>query len=183
LSADGVLINATLSNIDGRKHFKIDSTFNDSAKVEAFARYLEAGADLKVTSRFRYFEKLAQLAELKSVYLLLTAKFGYTLAFSKAGNFVRYLINDQGLDQVPLRYFEPSKGSEFTGIAFDKSSKTFYMNISGRYVSIIWDFEEMKKFRRDAKPNERVTFAGPLFPFPTSFEAVLDHKSDSKMIE
>ena len=177
LSVGGFRVNASLSYPNGKRHFSIQNNFNDPTEILNFKeamRQFQAGSKLNVTSKFRYNMHMAKLADLKSCFLILVAKLGYTFAFSPTGDVLRRLILEASATDIPLHYFYPKSSSFFNGILADRENRCFVVSLSDRYAVINWqtDFLAATPERVDAGKN--VKYSGVVLDAPKSFEAICD---------
>lgn len=184
---DGTELNARVSRDQSGLKFRIPQTVNNPQKIlqseekSKELMSLNGGLTFRVRSEFRFSGRSAKISHLRSAFLVATAKFGYTFAFSKSLEDVRRQIlqPDKEIFSIPcVHIYENSLGrllvsQELNALLIAIEDRILALPLPGTSTST-WSKTRSKislgkKFNIQAKP----------FPWPTRFEALLDHSRTS----
>lgn len=176
IEAGGTSVNASLTRSHSAGEFDISAKHNDPDSVATFRenlRNLQKGEKLTVKYDSKFIPRLARIAELKSAFLIVSAKFGYTFA-----------LNDE-LQAARAQLLEPqSDHHEHAVIAcpaipvnkilVSEPEGLVFVNLNGRVHALPWISRAYENFDLHRKKGFKLSLSGKLFEFPMSFEAILD---------
>lgn len=184
IEAGGHSIRADLTNLPGLTELRAVPGGNDPKTVEAFSRVLTGGntdgMKINLSIHARADNRRADLSLLRAAYLALTAKFGYTYAFHVVLDIVREQINNP--DRIILKHWMAAddRAVDEPIIGFCAEEGLAVMSWRKRLINLPWVCREGLNYvrRMDEAANNAAQMNIKLrsYEWPTSFEALLDHR-------
>lgn len=168
------MVNANLVRKDEKARLQITGKHNDPSKVEELKRYLlnpDGVKTITISSKSRLKRREVKIAYLRSAFLILAARFGYTVALCDNFEYLRPIFIRKTDGDVPLFYVDLPETMHNSILIEEKLGRAF-LNIAGQGVIVPWPSRSLDGFGERAV-NEKAT--GFIFDFPTSFCADLDH--------
>lgn len=183
--AGGRKINVLVSNDSGTTNIKILDKNNDPEVVRYLQEYMKnladsgnaVGTQFKITAKARYHKRFSEISDLRSAFLVCSARFGYSYSFSKA--LVR--VRDQILspDKVILGkwYVNIKAQSELPTLAVAEKEGIVIVRIAERSLILPWVGTNYTVFEStsaaiDDKSN--LTVRAVTVDWPEAFVAALD---------
>lgn len=173
LEAGGTELNANLVKEGTKIRFQI-SEKNNHRSVEAFQKSMlgaSEGYQLQIRSGKAYSKNNVKLSDLKAAYLVMVARFGYTLGFDQRMRTIRKTLK-QGSDASNLVAYLDSNQSLDGQIIVAEKQGVFALHVQDRFVVVPWPSRPINDFPAS---GETLQLNGNLFQFPTGFHADLDH--------
>ncbi|WP_406645795.1 hypothetical protein QEZ52_17670 [Aliisedimentitalea scapharcae] len=168
----GLSLNANLSRRNGITHFDI-SDKNNLSHLEVSKDTLsefQDGDTLSISPPKGYQKENIEKADLKSAFLAVAAKFGYSIAFDSRMIPLRKAIIGRADHKDLIHYMDfPPEISD--KILVDEEAGVAAMKIEDRGVVIPWPSHPLSNFR---KRGDWLEIRGALVEFPTGFEALVD---------
>lgn len=183
---DGTELNAKVSRDEAGFKFRIPHTINDPKKLLTSAErskvltslHRNGGLKLGVRSKVSFSNHAASISHLRSAFLVATAKFGYTFAFSKSLEDVRQQIIQPDKEILSIPFARVRECSSEFHLAVSRELNAALIAIEDRVLVLPWCFTSEAKWNEThSKLTAGVTFniQAISIPWPTSFEAILDH--------
>lgn len=177
LEAAGIKVNAHLVSEGNKKLFTMSPRHNHWKVMSAFQEHISKfgpGDQFNVTFSQRYSNRKARIADMKSAFLAVTAKFGFSFALNDELKSVRAQLLD-----VERNHFEPvtvaCREMPRNKILLDERQGLVFIRFD-RHVHVLpWVNHGSDNFEGHRARQFRSTASGKLFELPKSFEAALDH--------
>lgn len=176
LSIDDVRVNATLSKKDTTTNLGIDRRHNDPRIVEKFHNKLASAADgLKINLKYRsdYIARRASISDLKSCFIVLTAKFGYSYALHDTLSKIRDQLRQPDKD-IHSHVYTKNEGLPENSIFVSEKYGVAIVRLLGNAHIMPWISHDYEHFQLHKASGLKFTAPGAVFPFPKNFEAILD---------
>ncbi len=171
LSIDGRSVNAHLESEGNHLHFCVDIRHNGVKRISAFrsAALEQDSASFKVSHSSKFSRRKAQLAYLKSAYLLAFAKFGYSYALGDNTTLLRSQLRLSDKVYYPLRFVDAQ--DDDPGIYLAKDQSFMLVCLLGRTIVLpgIDGSEQRPDF-----PPVGISMRYSFFDLPKRFEAMID---------
>lgn len=175
LQIGDVTVRAWFSREGKTNNLKI-TTNNDPRELERCKNELERlseGSSIQFTSGYEFNKKNILRADLKACFLILTAKFGYTYAFSPASMPIRQAIFGHCPPDELIRYLhETDELGQL--ICIDDTLRCAAIPISDRLVLVPFFSSH---FRFEIESTDRMKLSGKTYAMPLQFEAEVDRRS------
>lgn len=172
IEVGGVTLNADLFRDGGRTHLSV-SEKNSPRAIESFKQAMDRfgkGSELKIHTGYSYLRANVLRSDLKSAFLLLVAKFGYSIGFSERIVPIRKAILCQSEPKTLLRYLETSEARE-NSIIVDEQEGLVAITDRAKTVLLPWPSRPLEHF---LNLDDKINLRGSVFDFPKTFEAKLD---------
>ncbi len=178
LKIGDLALNANLSRRNGTTHFEI-TDHNDPASLksslESFKSFAE-GSELQVSSSKSYSKYNIEKADLKSAFLVMVAKFGYTIGFDQRMVPIRQAIICE-TDHTDLIHYIDLDSPANDKIFLDEKLGVAALKVEDRGVVIPWPSHPLSNFQ---KRGNFIKMQAKLFPLPRTFESLIDfHQANS----
>lgn len=135
----------------------------------------EKGSKFQLTTGKSYIPNKAALADQKTAFLLIGAKFGYTYFLRKRVNLVREQIYS-GLktgDDTILQYIK-TDAKLGNNIAIDERAGIAFLELNSRIVGMPWISHPESNFKSRLQDAAQQELKTKLIAWPEKFEAILD---------
>lgn len=183
---DGVEFNARMSRDEDGFRFRIPHTINNPKKLSQSAEsskvltsiHRKGGLKLGIRRQFRFSNRIADISDLRSAFLIATAKFGYTYAFSKSLNKVRQQILEPDQEVLHVAIARIRSSSSKFSIALSKDFGSVLIEVGDHVLVLPWcstNAEKWLQFSKKLAAGENFNINAVSVPWPTRFQAVLDH--------
>ncbi len=178
----GNVINANLNRNDNHTTFLISEHNNPKAvnQLRHSLKNMGEGDEVKVHSTKAFIKNNIRKSDLKTLFLTMAAKFGYTIAFNQRLDIVREILAEKETNlRIPLLYLDTNTQLN-DKIIIDEKAGIFGMQIDDRLAFCPWPSHPIKRFTNHIKRNNlniEFTIKGSAFDMPESFEALLDTKA------
>lgn len=175
LGAGGINVQAEMNVQDGTVNLEIGERNNPQnlQEIEAFFIAMTKGDSITLTSSHRYKPNNILRSMLKTAFLLLTAKFGYTFAFEpRMTQIRRHLLLDQE-EEIPILTIEKAENLPDGHLIVCEDEGVAGVPFKQEILIVPWPSLPYTNFSKFSaiKPE---SLKGSLFPLPTEFEAMLD---------
>ena len=183
LCVDNTTINVGISKDDAGFNIKVKKRHNDPANIEYVfesLRSMEAGASVTISQHRGYVRSKASLADLKTAFLLVTAKFGYSFAFSSKLHHIRGAIHKARHEEVEAYCLSDPIDQE--KIYVEEYNGIVIVPTMGRSVVLPWPTISESQLARF--PNFIIGQHLNLraFDLPKSFEGIVDRLGKHKLM-
>ena len=177
LDANGASINASFQKDDIGISFDISAKHNDPKKIQAFRFALasEVGdLSLKLSHKSEYVARRASISDLKSCFVLLTAKFGYSYGLHDSLAQIRKQLV-QPTDSVHAHVYTKAESLPENSILVSENHGLVLLKFLGMVHVLPWISHSYEHFQSFGKTKFKFSMSGEMFDFPKNFEAVLDN--------
>jgi hypothetical protein len=178
IETGGVRANVRLRKESGRISLKVLNQHNDSralSNLKDVFQNFKKGSSYRLTAETSFNLRLASFADLKSAYLICTAKFGYSYALNEQLAPIRVQLSNLHEEIFQVRYLngcDLPASVLFLSEAFDFLA----LMIEDRVVAMPWPTVPFEQFAQSVDVDKPVSVKGRPFRFPRGFEAVVDHQ-------
>ena len=173
----GLKVNAHLASQGNRKLFTMSPRHNNWHVMSAFQEHISkfrAGDEFKVKFTRGYNKRRVRIAEMKSAFLAISAKFGFSFSLKDELSLVRSQLLD-----IEGDHFDPAtvscKEMPCNKILLDERQGLVFIRFQRLVHVLPWINHSYENFERHRTNQFRSNASGKLFELPNSFEAMLDH--------
>lgn len=178
LKIDGLTLNALLTTKIGKVNFQIGSEHNDSRDIEKYLPIWKKrgirGFQLEYESQFSI--KKYKLALLKSAFLLVTAKLGYSYGLDEALIEVRKQIMEPKEDHFKIRFLNVAHAPH-NGILVSEDEGWVAVMLLGHVVPLPSPFPVGCDWEETIEKLASGTKSGIFLDFPKTFEGLIDFRA------
>lgn len=176
LEANGISVNASFEKDSRGTSFEISAKHNDPKKIQTFHSAMAGKIeDLSVNLLYKseYIARRASISDLKSCFILLTAKFGYKYALSDTLAQVRKQLV-QPSNTIHAHVYTKAEGLPENSIFLPDNFGLVFLKFLGMAHVLPWPSQSYEHFLSYGTTEFKFSMFGKLFDFPKNFEAVLD---------
>lgn len=183
--ADGRKINVLVSN-DGRTtNIRVLDKNNDPEAVRYLQEYMKnladsgnaVGTQFQITAKARYHKRFSEISDLRSAFLVCSARFGYSYSFSKALVRVRAQILNPDKEILEKWYVNIKAQSDLPTLAVAEKEGIVIVSIVERSLVLPWVGTSYTAFESiSAAIDDKSNFTVRAVPvdWPEAFVAALD---------
>jgi hypothetical protein len=176
LELGGITVRAAMVSDGIKKSFNLSNQHNDPRTLQAFRDYLarnSKGANLTVKHKSNFVPRREKISHLKTTFLTLSAKFGYSFALHYELSSVRkQLLNAHEDHHEHIEVSCPDMPRRM--IAVDEKHSLALVRFNGPTHVLPWINADYRNFEFHKSRNFKMNISGKLFSLPRSFEALLD---------
>ena len=181
LEIDGIRVNARLTKDGATTSFAVDPDHNDPKMVDRFHKAL-AGSNEGLKINLKYKSKLilrrASISDLKSCFIILAAKFGYSYALHDTLSKVRDQLQHPETD-VHAHVYTRADSLPENSIFVSEQFGVVILRFFGYSHVMPWITHDYDHFQSHKSSGLKFTAHAKVLPFPKNFEALLDSSGKS----
>jgi hypothetical protein len=181
LEVDGIRVNARLSSNGTTTSFAVEANHNNPRTVDKFHKALaESNEGLKINLKYKskLILRRASISDLKSCFIILAAKFGYSYALHDTLSKVRDQLQHPETD-IHAHVYTNAESLPQNSIFVSEQFGVVILRFFGYSHVMPWITHDYDHFQSHKSSGLKFSAHAKILPFPKNFEALLDRSGKS----